>query len=147
MAVLVDGDGGGGSAVAESPLADPFLINPELVTDVVSSRGYNVGRLCEVLDLKPAEFAKLVDRGTESVARAVRNDAFVHPEHEKTLTVVMQLVELVGLTRTLEMNAGTWLRTPLPSYEGTTPLDLFRRGKGRELIARLFGLAVGDVGG
>jgi hypothetical protein len=128
-------------------MSDPLLTNQKLVSDVVSGQGYNVHRLCTALNLRPSEFAQLAQRATESVSRTVKNDAFVQLEHAETIKTVKELVELLGLSRALNMDAAGWLRTPLPSYEGRTPAELIGDGKGRELITRLLGLAVGDVGG
>lgn len=130
-----------------APAADPLLVNTKLVSDLVSAGGYNVARLCKVLHLKAADFAQLTERGTESVARSVKKDDFVQLVHPETHQRVRELVEVTGLLRAMGMDEATWIRTPLPSYDGKTPLELVGAGGGRELIARLLGLAVGDVGG
>jgi hypothetical protein len=126
---------------------DPLLVGTALVKDVVGQGGFNLLRICESLHLKPAEFAVLTHRTTESVARSVKQDAFIEPEHPATVAVLRQLVQILGLLRSMEVDAATWLKTPLPSYEGQTPFELVEDGKGQELIGRLLGLAVGDVGG
>jgi hypothetical protein len=128
-------------------LADPLLINTKLVSDLVSPGGYNVARLCGLLHLKASEFAELTQRETESVARTVKKDDFIQLVHAETRQRVRELVEIAGLLRAMELDASTWIRTPLPSYAGKTPFELVAEGRGRELITRLLGLAVGDVGG
>jgi hypothetical protein len=40
-----------------------------------------------------------------------------------------------------------WMKTPLPTDEGQTPLDVLAKGKGQGLVDRLVALATGNVGG
>jgi uncharacterized protein (DUF2384 family) len=128
--------------------ADPLLMNTALVSDLLSDGKYNLSRICASLRLKAADLGTLTARSTESVARSVAKDAFTQPE-AATEKVSRELVQIVGLLRAmkLEADAGTWFKTPLPSYKGRTPLELVSDNKGQELISRLLGLAAGDVGG
>jgi hypothetical protein len=126
--------------------SDPLLTMQKLVSDVVSGQGYNVNRLCQAFHLKAADFAELTGRDISSVARSVRDDGFVELKDPATVRRVRELVELLGLLRAMGLDAGTWLKTPLPSYDGRTAFEVFRDGTARELISRLLGLAMGDVG-
>src|SRR5688572_16746958 len=129
---------------------DPILATlGSSVREFVGSDGFRIDLLCRALELRAADLAALTGRETTSVARYIQQERFVQPEDKRTKQVLRELVQIVGLLRSMKMdsNAAAWLRTPLPSYDGKTPLEVVESGDGQDLIERLLALAVGESGG
>jgi len=133
-----------------SGATDPMIATlGSSVREFVGSGGFRIDLLCRELELPAAEFASLTGRATTSIARYLQWERWVDPDDERTKRVLKELVQIVGLLRAMKMddNASSWLRTPLPSYGGRTPLEVVKAGEGQDLIQRLLALAVGESGG
>ena len=130
------------------PLQASDLLPSRLTNDLIDTSGaFNVGRICGVLGVEPAEFGRLSGRSTESVAKLFRKKS-VRPRNTLTLRALREMTQLVTILRAMgqEEQARRWMHTPIPSYAGKTPLELVQEGRGQELIARLVDNATGNVG-
>jgi Protein of unknown function (DUF2384) len=129
-------------------LYDPNLKPSSLVADLIDERGgFQLERLCNVLGVEKSTFAYLTDRTTESVAKLFSGQ-FVKVREAKTKTVINEMIQLVSILRAmgLEDDAPRWMKTPLPSFEGKSPLQLVAENRGQELVSRLLAIASGNVG-
>ena len=132
--------------LAMETIKDP-LFKPCLASDLMTREGnYNLRKICHFLGIGTLEFARLVDRRAESVASLVERDD-VKPQDERIERVVQELWQIVGLLLAMgaEESAAEWMNTPLPSFNGQTPLNVITEGYGRDLIAQLLALSTGNV--
>lgn len=123
----------------------PF--QPGVGSDLVTREGgYNLREICHFLGISTSEFARLVDRSPDSVARLVERDD-AKPQDEHTERIIQELLQIVGLLRAMgaEESAAEWMSTPLPSFSGQTPLNVIAEGYGRELVSQLLALSTGNV--
>ena len=126
-----------------------LLFATNLVKDYFDpARGYQIAGLCEELGVKPAGFAKLTQRKTESVAKLF-SGKFVKPKEPRTRTVVRQLHQIVAVFRAMgwgKDDVSRWMNSPLVTHQGHTAVELIGQGRGQELIDELLALAIGNVG-
>jgi len=129
-------------------LADLNVLPSKITRDLIDPLGgYHVARICSVLGVGKAEFARFSDRRTESVAKLFNRDT-VKPRSVKTLQVLGEMTQIVTILRAMGLlkDAKRWMKTPIPSFSGRTPSDLIEEGRGQELIDRLIANATGNVG-
>jgi uncharacterized protein (DUF2384 family) len=127
---------------------DPLFSPSAIPHDLIAPGGrFFVRRICTILGVKSTEFALMTDRKVESVSSSVKSAAPVAPRGPKTSEILSQLVQIIGLLRSMgyEEEAASWMRAPLPSFGGRTPIRVIKDGQGNELIARLMALATGNV--
>ncbi len=129
---------------------DPLFFATKLAKEYFDPvQGYQVAGLCAELGVKPGAFARLTHRETESVAKLF-SGKFIRPKEPKTEAVLRQMFQIVAVFRAMgwaKDDIARWMASPLPTYEGRSPLDLIKQGKGQDLIDRLVAMAVGNVGG
>jgi hypothetical protein len=127
-----------------------LLFASKLATEYFDpAAGYQVKALCAELGVKPAAFARVTHRKTESVAKLF-SGKFVNPKEGETLQVLRQMHQILAVFRAMDWSkddVARWMNTPLPTDEGRTPLDVLAKGKGQGLVDRLVALATGNVGG
>lgn len=109
---------------------------------------YRLRRICSILGVEKAAFARLTHRRTESVAKLFEQDRGFGPREPRTREVMKHLVQLITVLRAMgiEGEAPKWMNTPLPDFDGMTPQDVLADGRGQELVSRLLDLATGGVG-
>ncbi len=113
------------------------------------TQGYCLAGLCRELGVRPAGFAKLTHRSTESVAKLFKRK-FVKPKSPKTKKVIQQMWQIFTVFRAMgwkKDDISGWLHSPLPTHDGKAPLELIASGKGQPLIDELVDLATGNIGG
>jgi uncharacterized protein (DUF2384 family) len=73
---------------------------------------------------------------------------FVKIREAKTKTVINEMFQLVSILRAmgLEGDAPRWMKTPLPSFEGKSPLQLVAENRGQELVSHLLAIASVNIG-
>lgn len=129
---------------------EPLLFASKLAREYFDpAEGYQVLGLCTELGVRPAAFARLTHRQTESVAKLF-SGKFVKPKEPETWAVLRQMHQILALFRAMNWtrdDVRQWMNSPLPTYEGRTPLELVEGGKGQDLIDELVALATGNVGG
>jgi hypothetical protein len=132
--------------VADSPASDVVIrFTSGFVTETGAVR---LGDLAERLAVSPAEFAQATGQTTESVSKNF-GDEPVRLRHPEALRVAHELVEVEGLLKALGMSSERvrkWLRTPNPSFGGSTPMRLLIQHHGRDLINVLMAMAMGGSG-
>jgi uncharacterized protein (DUF2384 family) len=109
---------------------------------------FQVQHLCGDLGIEPATFARLTRRNTESVAKLF-SGRHVSPRDPRTAEVLKQLFQIAAIFKAMSWNpedVGRWLNTPIPTFDGQSPLDLIAKGNGQDLVTRLLALASGDGG-
>jgi hypothetical protein len=108
----------------------------------------DVQHLCEAVGVGPAVLARLAHRETESVA-GLFSAGFVQLRHPLTDKVLRQLLQITAIFDAMgwtREDTRRWMKAPLPTFEGKSPLDIIADGHGQELISRLLSLAAGDAG-
>src|SRR5215213_9527292 len=111
--------------VAGGRYMDPLLLSGGRLVDefIGPTGGFYTSELCDSFGLKAADLAALLGKSTEAVARYVSRTEPTRPEDELVVRRFNELVQLIGLLRAMKLddNAPKWIRTPLPSFRGSTP--------------------------
>lgn len=109
---------------------------------------FNVSHLCDEVGVGAAALARLTHRQTESVA-GLFSAGFVQTRDPRTTAVLRELLQIVGIFQAMGWkpeDVRRWMKAPLPTFGGQTPIELIEHGSGQELITRLVDLAAGNVG-